>query len=361
MIFIVVPVILFLILYGIKVKKPGQYFDDNMSIEQTSCINGFFVAMVLFSHFRQYISLNTYDNWYLQIPIITTQLIVVSFLFYSGYGLMESKKKKGYPYIKRLPTQRFLKLWFEFAIAVCLYILVNVILNRVYDLKSILLAFTGWTSIGNSNWYINAMLSFYIIIYISFIFCKKLPDIVPVIITTVLSIGYIIGISYVRPTYCYDTFICLPIGMLFSLYKEPILNFLKKRKLYYVLAFVITLVSFILMYHYLRWNPYLFNIMSILFAFLLVLITMKVSIRNKFLAWLGKYTFWIYVLQRIPMIIFKRLGFAKWTYLYLWLTIISTIIIAVGVRFVVDKLESLIWRKKKNNANPVQTVPENTK
>ena len=344
---------LFLLLYGIKYKKPGQYFDDNMSISQTSAINGFFVAIIFFQHFQTYISHNVYDKTYLSLPIVTTQLIVVSFLFFSGYGLMESKKKKGYSYIKKLPTQRFLKVYFEFAIAICLFLLTNWILGTTFSAKRILLSFVGWDTVGNSNWYMFATFWFYIIMYISFIFCKKLPDIVPVIITTILSIGYIVTLSFFRMGYWYSTFICLPIGMIFSLYKDYIFAFLKMRKLHYYLSLSLCVAAFVLLYIFALNNPHLHNLMSIFFAFIIVLVTMKFSIQNKYLLWLGKNTFWVYILQRIPMMIFKHLGFAAYPYLFMWLAALGTLALVLIVKYPVGYLEKLIWRTKKSQ--PLQT------
>ena len=227
MIFIGLGILLFLVLFGIKYAKPKTFFEDNMSPDKTSSMNGLFVMIVFFSHMKSYfVDMNVYDGAFYSLPIIFTQLIVVSFLFYSGYGMMESTKKKGFSYIRSIPQKRFPKLFIDFAIAIVLFIITNLCLGKTLDLKNTLLSFTGWTAIGNSNWYIFAILCFYIIMYLSFLICKNKSNIWAVTVTTILSICFIIGISFVKQGYWYNTFLCLPFGMWFSLYKEKVLAYL---------------------------------------------------------------------------------------------------------------------------------------
>ena len=61
-------------------------------------VNGIFVALILFSHFSQYI-----NEWIKIDSLIFSiysellgECVVATFLFYSGYGLME-QIKKGIP------------------------------------------------------------------------------------------------------------------------------------------------------------------------------------------------------------------------------------------------------------------------
>ncbi|MDO4344840.1 MAG: hypothetical protein Q4C50_08570 [Eubacteriales bacterium] len=50
---------------------------------------------------------------------------------------------------------------------------------------------------------------------------------------------------------------------------------------------------------------------------MIVLITMKISIHNPILNWLGEHTFEIYILQRIPMMILQRLHLDSHPYIFL--------------------------------------------
>ena len=58
-------------------------------------INGFFVGLILFSHFNSYVTTNMkFDSIYYYIFDKIGQLMVTTFLFYSGYGIYESIKSK---------------------------------------------------------------------------------------------------------------------------------------------------------------------------------------------------------------------------------------------------------------------------
>ena len=174
MIFVFIPMLLFLVLYKIKSKKIDSNSFECLDKKQTSSINGIFVLIVFFAHFISYIPNPTkLDSCFIAIPLFGSQLIVVPFLFYSGYGLMESFKSKGIEYIKSIPTRRFLKLFIDFAIAITSFLIVQTIIGTYFPFSQILLSYTAWKSIGNSNWYIFATFCFYFIIFVSFMTFKN--------------------------------------------------------------------------------------------------------------------------------------------------------------------------------------------
>ena len=81
---------------------------------------------------------------------------------------MESITKKGKAYVKAMPWNRFFGLWYQFALVVILYVLTNLAVGKSMTLKNVLLAFTGVTSVGNSNWYLFATFVLYAIVYLAF-------------------------------------------------------------------------------------------------------------------------------------------------------------------------------------------------
>lgn len=146
--------------------------DYSLSIPSTTCIKGIFTILIFLSHFCQYINTNNlpYFGPYLFLRSILGQLVVAPFLFYSGYGMMEQIKKRGKAYVDDIPKKRIFKTWFHFALAVVLYLLLSFYLRKGYSLSTIFLSFIGWSSLGNSNWYIFAILVMYICTYVSFMF-----------------------------------------------------------------------------------------------------------------------------------------------------------------------------------------------
>lgn len=66
------------------------------------------------------------------------------------------------------------------------------------------------------------------------------------------------------------------------------------------------------------------------FALILVLVTMKVKLNNRALRWLGINCFGIYILQRIPMALFSELGLtAHWAVFYV-AVVAATLVLAAG-------------------------------
>ena len=62
-----------------------------------------------------------------------------------------------------MPANRIGKTFFDFSIAIFLFLIVDVCLRIKYSISDIILAFTGWTTVGNSNWYMFAIFTLYII------------------------------------------------------------------------------------------------------------------------------------------------------------------------------------------------------
>ena len=97
-----------LILHGMK---PRDKNDDYLDKESTNNIKGIFAIMILLSHFRGYVNIDP-TSLYDRFISLIGQLMVAMFLFYSGYGIMESIKNKK-DYMKSFLKNRFLKTLFH--------------------------------------------------------------------------------------------------------------------------------------------------------------------------------------------------------------------------------------------------------
>ncbi len=336
-----------LILIGIKIY-PIKFNDNYLSKENTACIKGIFILIVFISHASTYI---TYDLRHSSIALAflyhISQLMVTMFLFYSGYGIVESIKKKKQNYVDNLPKNRILKTLFHFDVVILTYMIMNYILGFKHDILTNLIALTGWESIGNSNWYIFAILVLYFTTYLSFTIFKK--DIKKAIITnTLLTILVMITLSGFKEgidnSYWYNTMMCYPFGMFFSYYKDSIKKILFNNKTYYLL--LITLIILFLGTKQSQYiNIVLYSIVAILFVFLIVMITMKVNINNRYLKWLGDNLFYIYILQRIPMIILTKYGYVtNHGYRFILISFIVTIILSVIYKSVLDRVDKVLFK-----------------
>lgn len=144
-----------------------------ISKEQCNCIKGFFIAVVFCRHIVSYLVEAGYnfsivgDNIFGWINGHIGQLLVVMFLFYSGYGVTESIKKKGADYVESIPKRRVLTTLANFDVAVFLFLIVDILCGIEYPISNVLLSFVGWESIGNSNWYIFVILCCYLSTYLA--------------------------------------------------------------------------------------------------------------------------------------------------------------------------------------------------
>lgn len=339
--------ILFLLLIiscsSMKIAGEGEFHRDYLSKANTTAINGIFVVLVLLCHFTQYVTFSDglVDQSFVYFKSHLGQLVVTTFLFFSGYGIICSISKKGMPYIKSIPKKRFLSVLIHFDIAVALFMILNFCLGRSFSLKTNLLALTGWESVGNSNWYIFAILCLYLIVFVSFIVCRG-NKYVGTVITAALTVGFVyLMIRAKKPPYYYNTVICYPVGMVYGLFKEKIDKIVMKNDFIYTCFVAAAFAGFIFFYRMRSKGVEQFSLCSIFFIAVIVFVSMKIQLNNGFLQLAGSHVFAIYILQRIPMMIFSKIGIADHRYIFL----IATFIVTLGLTFVFDKCMSVIDKK----------------
>ena len=149
---------------NLKFSKSAFIYDNlSKSNPNSICIKGIFAIIIFISHCLSYF---TEQHIYLDAPMaklitIIGQLMVTMFFFYSGYGIMQSYNEKP-EYIKSFPKNRILKTLIHFDVAILLFLVMNLIFARDYSPLTTLLAFTGYTTIGNSNWFMFAIFVLYI-------------------------------------------------------------------------------------------------------------------------------------------------------------------------------------------------------
>ncbi len=326
---------LLLALSAFGVGKPNK---DCLSRDMTTTINGYFLTTVFMTHFIQYLSsdmYNTVDLAYIFINRKLGQLIVALFLFYSGYGVMESMKHKE-SYIKTFPLKRILTLVVDFEIAAVIYLIVSCATGQPPTVRYAIEAFFAWESLGNSNWYVFAIMYLYIATYLSFRFIpsrftpKKLtPEIgrwISIALIFAFTVFYMWFMERHKGGWWYDTVLCYTAGMIFSCFAEKFRRtFCTKALKRYVLTCSILFIAFAITYHFRSKSVWCFELLSILFALLFVFATVKMKASNPLYSYLGKNLFCYYIYQRIPMILFKDTLGTYNIYLYFLVCVVITI------------------------------------
>lgn len=149
----------------------------------------------------------------------------------------------------------------------------------------------------------------------------------------------------------YNSMLCFPAGMWYCLMKDNI----EKLLFHSFPAYLAVLLCAIVLYAYTyqkRGSYYPcelknYSLWILIFTGCVLLLSMKVSFESPLLKWFGDHVFSIYILQRLPMIILYESGLME-NYYYegLILTIVATILLAIGFEKARDKIFSYIWRNR---------------
>ena len=328
-----------LILYKIHYYPNGR--NDYLSFDSTNAIKGIFILFVFCSHFLGYINLK--GGFFPLVFRLLGQRMVTCFLLYSGFGVMESISTKEATYINDIPRKRIAKVLFNFDFAVIFYVIVAIVTNNwkyPYTFAHTIKALVAWESIGNSNWYIFAIIIAYFCTYLGFIIERnKLER--GLLITFILILLYCFLMSLVsdKSWIWYDTILCYPLGMILSLYKNKFNLIINKKKIWF-LAILICLIIQAISY---KWsNVFIIREIAMLtFSILIVIISYRFKIDNYILIWLGRHLFSIYIMQRIPMILFSYLRFDNnFVLFYFLFSLISTLLIVKPFELMLNK----VWK-----------------
>ena len=315
---------------NVAIKGSNNFFNDYMDINTTNSIKGIFVWLIIFHHKTEYINHKKY--LYLNITRNLGQKIVSMFLFYSGYGIYESLKKKGKVYIITLPIKAFI-LFVKFQIILLFFLLTNIfIFKHKISIKLYLLSVIFKSSLGNSNWFAFTIIILYIYTYISFIFIKNI-DFIGIIILNILCFFHVLIIyEYYYPSkiYAVDTVFCFSTGFFYSIMKNYLDKVIQKNDIYFFLV-----------------------VSANIFSLIIVLISMKIKFKNELLEFLSSHSYSIYLLQRLVMwIIFKYKIFKYSDFIQICFEFTSIFLIAClfdKYAILIDKYFKRKFIKVKNN------------
>lgn len=346
-------------LWGVKFSITGH--SDYISRSQTDSIKGIFAIIILYSHMRGYFESEVpYSIGYNSVLDFLGQLMVVMFLLYSGYGVMEALKRNPQKYRDTFLSHRIGKVWLMFAIAVALYLTLNVMLSIKHEPIKYFTCWIGWDDIGNSNWFVFDILALYIITYITLIFfvntlcADRTKGFIIMIYVLTFIVLFVLKISG-KGSWWYDTVLAYPTGMLYAAYKNKIEHMVQGRRYWVVVSALAILFLFCRFKSYaivayfdntLSRQIYfiIFVFTSSIFAVLVVLLTMKIKIDNQVLRWLGTNAFAIYILQRLLMILGTHLGWNTNAILFACFVVPTTLLISAIYTAVTNKLNKKLFR-----------------
>lgn len=324
-----------------------------LSHENTTIVNGIFVLLIFLNHSREYFTLSDdlLGSLYLHFLNFCNQWVVVTFLAFSGYGVMRQISKGGEAYIAQFPVRRLLKTWVNFAAAILLYLAMNCALGISYSAPEIAGSFIGLTSVGNSNWYMFAILLMYLLTYLAARVLlrgnagrmeertgRRLA-----LLVTLGTVLYLIVAQLLLPSRFSSTILCYPLGLWIGLYEERLLALYRARPIPSLLVLGVLLLAT----YKLRYNDAAMNFASICFVLAVVWFLCFFKLDSRVLRFVGKHTFSIFILQRIPFQVLSALapGLSERYWLFVPLSFGITVALAVVYDKGLKALDSRILRR----------------
>lgn len=295
-------ILLILILSSVKFLTNGECWNkDYISKDTANVVKGICIWLVFICHISQYIvripNLNLADELCFNLNGYLKQLIVVPFLFYSGYGVTLSIFRKGADYADKIPQKRVLSTLINFDIAVLFFLIMNIVLGLELSLRQVLYSFVGWDSIRNSNWYIFCIIICYLISWASYKLARGNRS---MLIAIWMGILFYTAIMYFfKGHWWYDTIYAYGAGAIFAVYNKQIVEYIKNH---YNSTLFIGMLGFLIFYNAPNYFSISANISAVFLCGLLVLLTLKVKLKNFALEWSGKLLFPIYIYQRLSMV-----------------------------------------------------------
>ena len=342
----------------IHIKGLNSFYDDYMDLDNTNAIKGLFVWMIFFRHFSQYLKYYSIKNKKsILIDNSFKQNIVSLFLFYSGYGIFESFKKKGNKYIKTLPIKSLILL-IKFEIILFIFLCNNILLGIKTTLINYLQAFILRKSIGNSYWFSFTIITLYIHSFFSFFLIKKekfgFLGILLITFICFLHIHFVYKYYHPNEIISVDTIICFVLGFYYSFFKAYIDKIIMNSDIIYFGIISILILNYYKFYIFNSQNIYNILLKNGIFTLIGILITMKVRFKNNFLFLLNNHSYSIYLLQKVIMIyIYKKGHFKNNEFISFFFQFIMVIFLAL----IFDKYTTFIdklYKYKKINKYQIQ-------
>ena len=353
---LIVPALLVLSFIGIRFQKPNSQENNYLSKSTTNSIRGFFIVLIVAAGILNLLDhnslnqldyplalfcLNSSNPWF---SFSLGGLLFAPFFFYSGYGIFQTFKEKGKEYARRIPLQQILRHYISYFLVWILYAITALALESRFTISEYLFSAIGLARIGNENWYVFVMLFMYLFSYVSFrIADKKTAVIINIILATFFLF---LLIKFDVPTWCWNTTFAYLFGILYSYFKERIEKIAFKNRINRYIFFAVSAallagsIVVVSLIPFGDFQAFMFALPTAFFCLTIVFFTMIFKVNNRFLSFLGKHSFWIYILYLIPFIWLKNVNYI---YSNKYLLVATAVVITVVLAFVFSKVFNYFW------------------
>ena len=328
LLFIYPVIIVIVMLWGCSIRGNREYYEDAWSLTQSNALRAVAALMIILHHMVQ--SITRYGD-IKKGPVTEWSyfgiLFTSVFFFFSGFGLYKSYKTKE-NYLEGFLTKRLPKIILPFLVTNIIYLLILFSDDRISEVRHIFTSILGFTLINTNAWFIVVL----IILYVAFYFCfkksktesgayAKLLIFTVCFILMCLLLGHddsIVNGHWFMGEWWYNTTLIFMMGMYFARFETKIKGFMKRRYVILLPLSSAILVGWYILQKYVistygyyqewKYHPgypekllslVIQIILCILFMFVLLLINMKIELKNKVLKFLGGICFEIYLIHDV--------------------------------------------------------------
>lgn len=353
---LIAPVLLIIAFIGIRFQKPKPEENNYLDKATTYPIRGFFVVLIVAAGILNLLDKNSLNQLDYPLALFCLDasnpwfsfslggLLFAPFFFYSGYGIFQTFKERGKEYARKIPLQQILRHYISYFLVWILYAITALALESPYTISEYLWSAVGLARIGNENWYVFVMLFMYLFSFISFRIADKKTA---VIINIVLAVFFLfLLINFNVPGWLWNSTFAYLFGILYSYFRERIEKIIYRKKynrwIFLVGSILLLIGSLVVVslipYH--DFQAFMFALPTIFFCLTIVFFTMIFKLNSRVLSFLGKHSFWIYILYLIPFIWLKNVNFI---YSNKYLLVASAVVITILLAFVFNKIFNYFW------------------
>lgn len=282
--------------------------NDYLGVNSTNGLKGLLALGIVFHHLSQWVTTGTE---FVNFKYMGTYIVSV-FFFISGYGLYVQNNRKE-DYLDNFLSKRLSKILTPFIAISSIYLIYRNINGQALTITFFVDLFKKGSTVIYNGWFVDIIILMYVFFYISFkIFSNRT---VAILVNTLLIVGYIIlAIKLGYVFWWYNSRLPFVLGLLWAKNKKYIDEILNKY--YFIILVCITSLlfishqySFVLKkLHIVDSVSYGFaaNIDNIIFTIFFILMARKIDFSNKYLLFLGKISFELYMIHGLVMSIFGK-------------------------------------------------------
>lgn len=282
--------------------------NDYLGVKSTTGLKGFLALGIVFHHLSQSVSTG---GEFINFKYMGTYIVSI-FFFLSAYGLYTQNERKE-NYLNNFLIKRLSRIIIPALFVSGIYIVYFIFDKQTLTISYFVNLFVKGSTVIYNGWFINIIILMYIFFYISFrVFSNK---IVAILANTVFIIFYIIlAVILKYDFWWHNSTLPFIVGLVWGKYKVEIDDLLNNN--YFILLMISTVLLFISHhYDFLLRKMYVLNKYSlalasnldnVIFTIFFVLVVRKIDFTNKYLLFLGKISFELYMIHGLVMSIFGK-------------------------------------------------------